>query len=40
VDRILTFVSGTPHRMEIPGMQKLEFADHMGFDWISFSEHH
>ena len=22
------------------GMEKLEFADHMGFDWISFSEHH
>jgi len=22
------------------GMEKLEFADHLGFDWISFSEHH
>jgi alkanesulfonate monooxygenase SsuD/methylene tetrahydromethanopterin reductase-like flavin-dependent oxidoreductase (luciferase family) len=21
-------------------MEKLEFADHLGFDWISFSEHH
>ena len=21
-------------------MEKLEFADHMGSDWISFSEHH
>jgi hypothetical protein len=22
------------------GIEKLEFADHLGFDWISFSEHH
>jgi hypothetical protein len=22
------------------GREKLEIADHMGFDWISFSEHH
>jgi alkanesulfonate monooxygenase SsuD/methylene tetrahydromethanopterin reductase-like flavin-dependent oxidoreductase (luciferase family) len=22
------------------GMEKLEFADYLGFDWISFSEHH
>jgi hypothetical protein len=22
------------------GMEKLEFTDHLGFDWISFSEHH
>lgn len=22
------------------GMKNLEFADHLGFDWISFSEHH
>jgi alkanesulfonate monooxygenase SsuD/methylene tetrahydromethanopterin reductase-like flavin-dependent oxidoreductase (luciferase family) len=22
------------------GMENLEFADHLGFDWISFSEHH
>ncbi len=22
------------------GLEKLEFADHLGFDWISFSEHH
>ena len=21
-------------------MEQLEFADHLGFDWISFSEHH
>ena len=22
------------------GIEKLEFADHLGFDWISFSEYH